>query len=88
MARWWFEYDVEGARRDFETARASQADLSSVHEWYGYFLVANGETEKGLAEARRAVELDPLSAHTATTLGMSLFFASQNDAAVTQLRTP
>jgi TolB-like protein/class 3 adenylate cyclase/Flp pilus assembly protein TadD len=87
MPRWWCGRDFEGARRDFETALALQPDLSSAHEWYGYYLVANGETEKGLAESRRAVELDPLSAHTVTLLGMNLFFAGQTDAAATQLRT-
>jgi adenylate cyclase len=87
MARWWCGRDFDGARRDFETALASQPELSSIHEWYGYYLVANGETEKGLAESRRAVELDPLSAHTSTILGMNLFFADRRDAAAKQLRT-
>jgi TolB-like protein/class 3 adenylate cyclase len=87
MARWWCRYDLAGARRDFETAIASQPDLSSVHEWYGYYLVANGEVDRGLTESRRAVELDPLSAHTSVMLGMNLFFAGHNDTAAQQLRT-
>jgi Flp pilus assembly protein TadD len=87
MARWWCGRDFEEARRDFETALASQPDLSSTHEWYGYYLVANGETARGLAESRRAVELDPLSAHTSTFLGVNLFFAGHNEAAAKQLRT-
>jgi TolB-like protein/class 3 adenylate cyclase/Flp pilus assembly protein TadD len=85
--RYMCAFDYEGARHDFETALALQPELSSAHEWYGYYLVATGETEKGLAEARKAVELDPLSAHTSTMLGMNLFFAGQNDAAAKALRT-
>ncbi len=87
MELFWFGRDLAGARREFERALALQPDLSSALEWYGYYLVAVGETERGLAVSRRAVALDPLSAHTTPMLARNLFFAGSSDEAARQLRT-
>jgi adenylate cyclase len=87
VARFWCHYDHDGARREFETALASQPELSTAHQWYGFYLVCLGETEKGLAEARRAVELDPLSSAVVTNLGVGLYVARDYEAAAKQLRT-
>jgi tetratricopeptide (TPR) repeat protein len=53
---------------------------------YGWFLVAAGQVDEGLAESRRAVELDPLSSETNTWLGVNLYLARRYDEAVKALR--
>jgi TolB-like protein/class 3 adenylate cyclase/Tfp pilus assembly protein PilF len=84
---WWYDRDDIAARRELETAIAMQPDLASAHEIYGWYLVATGEVDAGLAESRRAVELDPLSSETNTYLGVNLYLARRYDEAIKQLRT-
>ena len=49
--------------------------------------LAIGHIDEGLAESRRAVELDPLSPEINTALGFNLYFARRYDEAIKQLRT-
>lgn len=83
---WWYDRDYAAARREFQTAISMQPGLASAREVYGWFLVATGETDAGLAESRRAVELDPLSAETNTWLGINLFLTRRYGEAAAQLR--
>ena len=83
---WWYDRDYAAARRELETAIAMQPDLASAHEVYGWYLVATGQVDEGLAESRRAVELDPLSPETNAFLGVNLYLARRYDEAVKQLR--
>jgi serine/threonine-protein kinase len=85
IVHWWYDRDDEAARREFETALAMQPDLPSASEWYGWFLLASGHTEEGLAESRRAVALDPLSPEANTWLGLNLYFARRYEEAIDQL---
>jgi tetratricopeptide (TPR) repeat protein len=88
FVHWWYDQDLAATRRELETALAMLADSAITHAAYGWFLVSIGETEAGLAEARRAVELDPLSPEINAWLGgMSLYFARHYDEAIEQLRT-
>jgi tetratricopeptide (TPR) repeat protein len=62
-------------------------ELAYAHEMHGWYLVAIGETEAGLAACRRAVALDPLSSEANAALGFGLYFARRYDDAIRQLRT-
>jgi len=84
---WLYDRNDTAARRELETAVTMQPDLAVAHEMKGWYLVATGAFEEGLAESRRAVELDPLSPETNTVLGFNLYFARHDDEALTQLRT-
>ena len=64
-----------------------QPELATAHEYNGWYLVATGQIDEGLAESRRAVELDPLSPEINTVLGFNLYFARRYDEAIKQLRT-
>jgi TolB-like protein/class 3 adenylate cyclase/Flp pilus assembly protein TadD len=86
FVRWWYDRDYAGARREFQTAMTMQPGSPVAHASYGWYLVAAGQTDEGLAEARRAVELDPLSHETVTFLGFNLYFARRYDQAIEQLR--
>ncbi|HEY2388453.1 MAG TPA: adenylate/guanylate cyclase domain-containing protein [Candidatus Binatia bacterium] len=86
VVHWWYDRDDIAARRELETATAMQPDLASTHELYGWYLVAVGKVDAGLAESRRAVELDPLSSEANTYLGVNLYLARHYDEAIKQLR--
>ena len=85
--RWLDDRDHEAARREFQIAIRMQPDLAFARQNYGWYLVAVGMTGDGLAESRRAVELDPLSSETNTIHGFNLYFARRYEEAIEQLRT-
>ena len=85
--RWFYDRNYTAVRREFQTALTMQPELASAHEMNGWYLVAAGQIDEGLAESRRAVELDPLSPEINTVLGFNLYFARRYDEAIKQLRT-
>jgi len=87
VVHWLYDRDHGAARRDFQTAIAMEPESFTAREMYGAYLVGTGHIEEGLAEARRAVELDPLSPETNGWLGIVLYFARRYDEAIHQLRT-
>lgn len=46
---------------DFESALRLRPNSADVHGWYGHILIRLERFDEGLAEARRAIELDPLA---------------------------
>ena len=87
MVRRWFYYDWEGARREFQRAiEISPRDALPRHLFGGLYLVATGRTKEGVAEARRALDLDPLSVVVNRGLGQDLYCDRQYDESIRQLR--
>ncbi|HEY7187631.1 MAG TPA: protein kinase [Vicinamibacterales bacterium] len=72
------------AKREFERALALNPSNGVSRSWYAlfYFQWARGEFESGVAENRRALESDPLSAYVMTNLGCCLFTAGRLDEAI------
>ena len=88
IVRWLYDRDYAAAHHELQTALTMQPELASAHEWSGWYLGAvTGHIDEGLAESRRAVELDPLSPEANTFLGVNLYFARRYDEAIKQLRT-
>jgi eukaryotic-like serine/threonine-protein kinase len=56
-----YEWDWPAAEAEFKRAIAANPNYPTAHHWYGDFLAGRGRLEEGLAEIRRAQELDPLS---------------------------
>jgi len=57
----YFEWDREGAERDYLKAIELNPDYATAHQWYGELLIVTRRWDEALTQARRAVELDPLS---------------------------
>jgi serine/threonine-protein kinase len=81
-----FEWDWAGAEREFKRAIELNPNLATAHHWYGDFLANMGRFDEGMAETKKAQELDPLSLIINTTLGWQFYLAGRNDQAVEQLR--
>jgi TolB-like protein/Tfp pilus assembly protein PilF len=54
-------WDWEGAEASFRRALALNPGYATAHQWYSSFLATLGRHEEALPEAKRAVDLDPLS---------------------------
>jgi serine/threonine protein kinase/Tfp pilus assembly protein PilF len=81
------EYDWPGAEREFQ--RALELNPSSAYVRAGYaqwFLRVVGRVEQALAEARAAMELDPLDTLYNTEMGYLLHLARRFDGAIAQYR--
>jgi serine/threonine protein kinase/tetratricopeptide (TPR) repeat protein len=75
-----------GGAREFQRAIALNPDYAVAHLWYGWTLGLMGLFDEAIAEAKRALELDPLSLNINWLLGVVYLFARQYDRAIEQFR--
>ena len=68
-----------GAEREFKRAIAINPNYSPAHVWYAHYLVAMGRSDEGIAEAKRALDLDPFSDFTNDLATWALYFARRDD---------
>lgn len=80
------DWDWTGAERSFRRAIELSPGYSTAHQWYSVFLLTVGRVEEGIAEARRARELDPLSPVINLHLAFSLAYADRLDDAETSIQ--
>ncbi len=87
FARFSFDWDWEGASRSFERALDLNPGYVSARYWHGFHLMcAENRLEEGVAECRRAVEIDPLATYPSVLLGVTLFGSRRHDDVIEQMR--
>ena len=86
IVHFWYDYDWNAAERQFQRAIELKPDSADAHAYYGWELVSLGRFEEGIAESKRAVELDPLSVEVNETAGQNFYYAHQYDLSIDQLR--
>jgi len=84
--KYYYDRDWSGAEREFKRAIELNPNYPQAHHWYAIYLVWSGRTNEGLAEIRRAQELDPLSLPISMTLGWLLCDAGRTDEGIEELR--
>jgi eukaryotic-like serine/threonine-protein kinase len=82
----YYDWDWSAAERGFHRAIELNPNYAPAHQWYSHLLMARGRTRESIVEAKRAVELDPLSLAANMNLGWQYHWARQYDLAVEQLR--
>jgi eukaryotic-like serine/threonine-protein kinase len=81
------EFDWAGAEREFRRALQLGPEVSAV--WWAYsacYLIPMRRLDEGVASARRALDLDPLSPDRHSSLGVMYFANEQYDKAIAQNR--
>lgn len=81
-----FDYDFAGAKIKFQKIIKENPNYPIAHLYYGNVLFYTGEIEAGLAEARKILSLDPLSAVFNFVLGRNYYQARKYDSALAQLQ--
>ena len=83
-ARLLYDNNLVVAKQEFERALELNPNYVQGRCWYAllYLQWARGEFDQGIAEARRALESDPLSAYAAMTLAACLYTAGRLDEAI------
>ena len=83
-----YENNRAAAKQEFERALELNPHYAQGRSWYAlhYLQWARGNYERGLAEARRALDSDPLSAYVMMILGACLYTAGRLDEAIDMCR--
>lgn len=74
-AKSFYDYDWEGAEKEFRRAIELNPNYATAHAWYGQMLGSEDRQEEALAEGRRAIQLDPLSLINSQGWGLRLYRA-------------
>ena len=80
------EWNWSEAERGFNRAIELSPNYPLAHHWYSEYLAAMGQTDRAIAEERRAEELDPLSLVISTDVAWHLYFGRRYEEAIEQLR--
>ena len=86
MVKLYRRWDWAGAEADFKRAIELRPNYATAHHWYSILLRDRGRVDEAIAEARRALDLDPLSPIMNANLGDVYFFARRYDDAIRQHR--
>ena len=83
----FYDFDFAGSTREFKRAITLNPNYATAHHWYGSGPpTCLGEFDRGIAELKRAQQLDPLSLIINADLGGAFVAARRYDEAITQLR--
>jgi len=85
-AAFYYRWDWDEADREFKATLALEPSLVEARFEYAWFLSSMGRFPEAIAEARRAVERDPLSVSANLALGSVYTVNHDDDLAITQLR--
>jgi len=84
VAQAFYEWDWSGGERSLKRALELNPNYAWAHFCYGSWLLYMGRRQEGLAEVRRSVELDPLSANFSSGLAFQFYLARDYDHALEQ----
>ncbi|MGO9325969.1 MAG: tetratricopeptide repeat protein [Terracidiphilus sp.] len=82
----WYDWDWDGAGREFQAALALDPSQISALIWQSLYLSAVGKPLEAIASMQRAREVEPLSTSVNLYLGVAQFIAGQHDLALRQLQ--
>lgn len=82
----FYDWDWQNAEIEFKRAIQINDELAAAHDFYGWYLASLGRRDEGIAELRRAQQLDPLSSVITTDLGVAFYLARQYDEAIEEYR--
>ena len=82
-----YDFDWEQSRRELENAIKLNPGYATAHHWLGVcYFSSIGRFSEGLAEVRKAIEIDPLSPIVSTERARALYLAREYDASIDQYR--
>ena len=86
LVKFFFDWDLDGAGQEFRTALALNPNYAIAYQAHSVLLGATNRHEQSIAEARRGLEVDPLSVPVNNIVGEMLSAARQWTPAIDQYR--
>src|SRR5262249_15207084 len=81
-----WRWDWAAGDSEFKRALQLNPGLATTHHWYSGYFARMGRFDEAVAEAQRAVELDPLGVPLIQNLGNMYEYAHQFDRAIEQYK--
>lgn len=79
--RFIYDWDWDGAGREFRRAIELAPSYASAHQWYAVFLASRGQHDEAIIEAHLAQDLDPASVSIRRTIGWTYYYARRYEQA-------
>jgi serine/threonine-protein kinase len=76
-----YDWDWDGASREFRRAIELDPRYASAHQWYAFLLASQGRLGEALLEGHTGVDLDPASVSARRSLGWVYYYARRYDEA-------
>jgi len=86
LVRTTFDWDWEGAEREFERTIEINPSYATAHYWFALHLMWMGRMDEAIERIRKARELDPLSLVINRNLAQICIFARRYDEAIDALK--
>jgi tetratricopeptide (TPR) repeat protein len=86
LVTWLYDWDWEGADREFKRAIELDAGYSLAPHWYALYLGEMGRFDEAIASVKRALELEPDSPYINADFGRVLFYARRYNESLKQYR--
>jgi TolB-like protein/Tfp pilus assembly protein PilF len=84
----FYYYHQAQSAKEFERAIELNPNYATAHHWYGRLtLMMAGQFDRGIAEGKRATELDPVTPIIQLDLGTAYMLARRYDEAIQQIRS-
>jgi eukaryotic-like serine/threonine-protein kinase len=77
-----YDWNFQGAEQEFKRAIALNPNYEWSHHAYSALLISVGRPDEAVAQARNAVEVDPLSVPARNILGLELQWAGRLDESI------
>ncbi len=84
--RFYYDWDWAGADQGYRRAIALNGSFARARSQYARYLAASRRGVESIAEAVRAVELDPMSASAVSTRALILYYARDYEGALSAIR--
>jgi adenylate cyclase len=81
-----YDWNWKTAEQEYKLALKLNPNSAAAHLTYSWFLTFTDHINQAIAEAERALELDPLSGYYNTMLGHAYLYARQYDRAIEKLQ--
>ena len=81
-----YDWDLNGAEREFKRAIELNPGYATAHSWYAHYFLARAQPDQALAEMKRAQVQDPLSVVINMGVGWCFYHARRYDQAIEQYR--
>lgn len=81
-----YDWDLEGARQEFERALALDPSSATAHHWYSHYFMAARDLNRATEQMQTALRLEPLSASINIGIGWCYYYSKQYQKAIDQYR--
>ncbi|HEY2828583.1 MAG TPA: protein kinase [Thermoanaerobaculia bacterium] len=86
LVRAWYDWDFAAGEKEFRRAIELNPNNADAHRVYGDLLIVRQQSERALAEKKKAEQLDPLSVPASWDVARAYFYAGRYAEAEQQAR--